>query len=108
MTRNVHLPKAIVWFKPFRFGNSASQDEGNKAASPLTPGRHPRTAGGMTTIESVTTERRCEAMTFSDIEPYRCTTSATVDRAGRRVCLAHARALRICWFDDDDVGVLHG
>jgi hypothetical protein len=62
----------------------------------------------MTTIESATTERRCEAMTFSDIEPYRCTTSATVDRQGRHVCPAHSRALRIRWFDDDGEGVLNG
>jgi hypothetical protein len=53
----------------------------------------------MTIIEAVT-EHRCEALTISDIPPYRCTTSATADRAGRAVCPAHARALRIRWFEE--------
>jgi len=40
----------------------------------------------MTILEVVTTavEHRCEALTISDIPPYRCTTSATADRRGRR------------------------
>jgi hypothetical protein len=38
----------------------------------------------MTAIEFATTiEHRCEALTISDIPPYRCTTSATADRRGR-------------------------
>jgi hypothetical protein len=53
------------------------------------------------TLESAT-EHRCEALTISDIPPYRCTTSATTDRRGRAVCPAHSRALRIRWFDADD------
>jgi hypothetical protein len=57
----------------------------------------------MTTLETVTAvEHRCEALTISDIPPYRCTTSATADRRGRAVCASHARALRIRWFDDGD------
>jgi hypothetical protein len=42
----------------------------------------------MTTLETAvtTTEHRCEALTISDIPPYRCTTSATADRRGRAVC----------------------
>jgi hypothetical protein len=56
----------------------------------------------MTAIEFATTiEHRCEALTISDIPPYRCTTSATADRRGRAVSANHARALRIQWFDDD-------
>jgi hypothetical protein len=51
------------------------------------------------TLES-STEHRCEALTISEIPPYRCTTSATADRKGRAVCASHARALRIRWFDD--------
>lgn len=55
----------------------------------------------MTILETVTTvEHRCEALTISDIPPYRCTTSASADRRGRAVCASHARALRIRWFDD--------
>jgi hypothetical protein len=56
----------------------------------------------MTVLETITTavECRCEALTISDIPPYRCTTSATADRRGRAVCASHARALRIRWFDD--------
>jgi hypothetical protein len=54
----------------------------------------------MNILEIVATEHRCEAMTISDIPPYRCTTSATADRKGRAVCASHARALRIRWFDD--------
>jgi hypothetical protein len=53
------------------------------------------------TLESVT-EHRCEALTISDIPPYRCTTSATADRRGRAVCPAHARAVQVRWFDADD------
>jgi len=45
-------------------------------------------------------EQRCEALTISDMPPYRCTTSATADRRGRAVCASHARALSIRWFDD--------
>jgi hypothetical protein len=62
----------------------------------------------MTILEAVTiaTEHRCEALTISDIPPYRCTTSATADRQGRAVCPAHSRALRIRWFDGAD-GPLH-
>jgi hypothetical protein len=60
----------------------------------------------MIILETVTpesaTEHRCEALTISDIPPYRCTTSATADRRGRAVCASHARALRIRWFDDGD------
>jgi hypothetical protein len=47
-----------------------------------------------------TTEHRCEALTISEIPPYRCTTSATGARQGREVCASHSRALRIRWFDD--------
>jgi hypothetical protein len=62
----------------------------------------------MTALESVTAvEHRCEALTIGDIPAYRCTTSATTDRQGRRVCPAHSRALRIRWFDDIDAGVLY-
>jgi hypothetical protein len=57
----------------------------------------------MTIIET-TTEHRCEALTISDIPPYRCTTSATADRKGRAVCAGHARALRIHWFDSTNEG----
>jgi hypothetical protein len=53
-------------------------------------------------ILEAATEHRCEALTISDIPPYRCTTSATADRKGRAVCASHARALRIRWFDDDE------
>ena len=53
----------------------------------------------MSILEAVT-ELRCEALTISDIPPYRCTTSATVDRRSRAVCASHARVLRIRWFDD--------
>jgi hypothetical protein len=57
----------------------------------------------MTILESVTspssfsTRRR-----HSDILPYRCTTHATVALLGRAVCVSHARALRIRWFDHDE------
>jgi hypothetical protein len=58
----------------------------------------------MTILESAATasdtEHRCEALTISDIPPYRCTSSATADRRGRAVCASHARALRVRWFDD--------
>ena len=66
---------------------------------PLTPGQHPRKPAPMTTLETAT-EHRCEALTISDIPPYRCTTNATADRRGRAVCASHARDLRIHWFDD--------
>jgi hypothetical protein len=69
---------------------------------PLTPDPHQAQPGTMTILETVTAiEHRCEALTISDIPPYRCTTSATTDRRGRAVCASHARALRIRWFDDD-------
>jgi hypothetical protein len=69
------------------------------------PGTAPRqkfrNTAAITTPETVTTvEHRREALTISDIPPYRCTTSATADRRGRAVCASHARALRIRWFDD--------
>jgi hypothetical protein len=69
---------------------------------PLTPGLEARKPAPMTTLETVTTaaEHRCEALTISDIPPYRCTTSATADRRGRAVCACHAHAPRIRWFDD--------
>ena len=55
----------------------------------------------MITLETVAAvEHRCEALTISDIPPYRCTTSAIADRKGRAVCASHARALRVRWFDD--------
>jgi hypothetical protein len=56
----------------------------------------------MTTIETAVIEYRCEALTISDIPPYRCTTSATADRRGRAVRPAHSRAVRVRWFDADD------
>jgi hypothetical protein len=59
----------------------------------------------MTIIETVT-EHRCEALTISDIPPYRCTRSATADRRGRAVYASHARALHNRWFDGRD-GPLH-
>lgn len=59
----------------------------------------------MINLETITAiEHSCEALTISEIPPYRCTTSATVDRQGRPVCAAHARALRIRWFDVNDAG----
>ena len=62
----------------------------------------------MTILESVdTTEHRCEALTISDIPPYRCTTSATGARQGREVCAGHARSLHVHWFDDDEAGLPH-
>jgi hypothetical protein len=72
------------------------------ALSPLTPGLHRRNPAPMTILEAVptATEHRCEALTISDIPPYRCTTSATDDRLGRAVCASHAGAPRIRWFDD--------
>jgi hypothetical protein len=51
-------------------------------------------------------EHRCEALTISEIPPYRCTTSATDDRQGREVCPSHARAPHVSWFDDDNADVL--
>lgn len=59
----------------------------------------------MTILEAAAAEHRCEALTISDIPPYRCTTSATADRRGRAVCAAHSRTLRVRWFDDADAGV---
>ena len=57
----------------------------------------------MTNLEtSAAIEHRCEALTISDIPPYRCTTSATADRRGRAVCANHARALRIRYLDSAD------
>jgi hypothetical protein len=48
----------------------------------------------MTILETVTTvEHRCEALTISDIPPYRCTTSASADRRGRAVCASPAHPL---------------
>jgi hypothetical protein len=71
------------------------------APPPLTPARHGRNPAFMTTLETAATaEHRCEALTISDIPPYRCTTSATADRRGRAVCASHARAQRIRWFDE--------
>jgi hypothetical protein len=55
----------------------------------MRPSRRPRP------VLETTIEHRCEALTISDIPPYRCTTSATADRQGRAVCASHARALRI-------------
>jgi hypothetical protein len=52
-----------------------------------------------------TIEHRCEALTISEIPPYRCTTSATGARQGREVCSGHASSLHVHWFDDDDAGV---
>jgi hypothetical protein len=49
------------------------------------------------TLESAT-EHRCEALTISDIPPYRCTASATTARQGREVCASHALAVRVRWF----------
>jgi hypothetical protein len=56
----------------------------------------------MTILESTVAaiEHRCEALTISDIPPYRCTTSATADRRGRAVRASYAGARRIRWFDD--------
>jgi hypothetical protein len=86
---------------------------GENSRSPLialTPGRQGATPGTtrperrpMTALETVpAVEHRCEALTISDIPPYRCTTSATDARQGREVCTNHARSLRVRWFDADD------
>jgi hypothetical protein len=56
-------------------------------------------------IAQTDTEHRCEALTFSEIPPYRCTTSATGARYGREVCPSHVSALSVYWFDDDDVAL---
>ncbi len=56
----------------------------------------------MTILECHITEHHCEALTISDIPPYRCTTSPTASRRGRAVCASHARDLRIRWFDDGE------
>jgi hypothetical protein len=59
---------------------------------------------------NTTIEHRCEALTISEIPPYRCTTSATGARQGREVCPSHASTLHVHWFDDDgaDLPRLHG
>jgi hypothetical protein len=58
---------------------------------------HPK---GMNIPEPDTTiEHRCEALTISEIPPYRCTTSATGARRGREVCASHAQSLDVHWFD---------
>jgi hypothetical protein len=87
---------------------------------PLTPGAHQPNPASMTIIleSAVTaTEHRCEALTISDIPPYRCTTSAAAarceatttvkgksvrcdqpaatDRGGHAVCPKHDRAVWI-------------
>jgi hypothetical protein len=46
-----------------------------------------------------TIKHRCEALTISEIPPYRCTTSATGARQGREVCASHASTLHVHWFD---------
>jgi hypothetical protein len=62
----------------------------------------------MTILRTATSiEHRCEALTISEIPPYRCITSATADRQGREVCPSHASALHVRWFDDDGADVLH-
>src|ERR1700722_6091483 len=43
-------------------------------------------SGAHETVTAI--EHRCEALTISDIPPYRCTTSVTADRRGRAVCPA--------------------
>jgi hypothetical protein len=62
---------------------------------------------GMNIPQTDTTiEHRCEALTISEIPPYRCTTSATGARHGRReVCTSHACSLHIRWFDDDEAAL---
>jgi hypothetical protein len=50
---------------------------------------------------AATIEHRCEALTISEIPPYRCTRSATAARQGRVVCTSHARSLHVHWFDDE-------
>jgi len=55
-------------------------------------------------ILNTTIEHRCEALTISEIPPYRCTTSATGARRGREVCPGHASSPHVRWFDDGDVG----
>jgi len=60
------------------------------------------------TYEITADTGRCEALTVSDIPVYRCTSVATADRDGRAVCAAHSTALRICYYDNDDAGMLHG
>jgi hypothetical protein len=52
----------------------------------------------MTALETaITIEHRSEALTISEIPPYRCTTSATADRQGpgglRQPCPRTARQL---------------
>ena len=60
----------------------------------------------MTILETNTTiEHRCEALTISEIPPYRCTASATGARQGREVCTSHARSLHVHWFDDEEAAV---
>jgi hypothetical protein len=60
------------------------------------------------TYEITANTGRCEALTVSDIPVYRCTSAATADRDGHAVCAAHSGAHRICYYDSDDAGVLHG
>jgi hypothetical protein len=69
---------------------------------PLTPDHIRLNPAPMTILESASAavECRCEALTISDIPPYRCTTSATAHRQGREVCPSHASALHVLWFDD--------
>jgi len=51
-----------------------------------------------------TIEHRCEALTISEIRPYRSTTSATGAGQGREVCASLASTLHVHWFDDDEGG----
>jgi hypothetical protein len=83
----------------------------------LTPDASPRNAGqgdptskpGTPMTYEITSDAgRCEAMTISEIQAYRCTSVATADRDGHAVCAAHSRTLRIRFYDEDDAGVLLG
>jgi len=60
-------------------------------------------------MTQITTDKtgRCEAMTISEIPPYRCTSEASADRNGHAVCAAHSRTLHKLTFYDDAV-VLNG
>jgi hypothetical protein len=72
----------------------------------LTAQANTRTPVVMNIPEPVTTiEHRCEALTISEIPPYRCTTPATGARQGREVCTSHACSLHVHWFDGDDAGM---
>jgi hypothetical protein len=66
----------------------------------LTAITNTRTPIAMNIPQAATIEHRCEALTISEIPPYRCTTSATGARYGREVCPSHASALHVRWFDD--------